>query len=128
MTLSEIFSLVSDEREKPFGWSWQRDALPLDLPSLGNSEALAFALIVRYLKGLLPGTILAQLEPYFRVATSRLGNLPAGAPCSGLARQDPNRSTHTTAAAPENLGRGAAGGPRCANRGAAGHCSLSCVQ
>ena len=80
MALSEVFPLLSDEREKPFGWSWEKNAVPLDVPSLGNSEALAFALIARYLQGLLPGAILAQLEPYFLIATSRLANLPAGAP------------------------------------------------
>ncbi len=74
--LSEIFPLLSDEREKPFGWSWKKEALPLDVPSLGNSEALAFALIERFLRGLLSQTTLAQLAPYFRMAGQRLSALP----------------------------------------------------
>ena len=75
MSLSQVFPLLSDEREKPFGWSWKKDAVPLDVPSLGNSEALAFRLIEQYLHGLLPGSIIRQLDPYFKMATQRLSGL-----------------------------------------------------
>ena len=74
MTLSKIFPLVSDAREKPFGWSWQRDALPLDLPSLGNSEALAFALIAHCV------CLYFRCRPGLRVGFSHLTRLRA--PCA----------------------------------------------
>ena len=77
MSLSEIFPLLSDEREKPFGWSWDKQSVPLDVPSLGNSEALAFKLIEQYLSGLLPHSVLETIAPYFRMAEQRLGALPS---------------------------------------------------
>ncbi len=77
-SLSEVFPLLSDEREKPFGWSWKKEAVPLDVPSLGNSEALAFKLIEQFLRELLPHALLAQLAPYFRMAGQRLSALPKG--------------------------------------------------
>lgn len=77
-SLSDLFPLLSDEREKPFGWSWKKEALPLDVPSLGNSEALAFALIEQFLRGFLPHATLSQLAPYFRMAGQRLSALPKG--------------------------------------------------
>lgn len=77
-SLSDAFPLLSDEREKPFGWSWKKEAVPLDVPSLGNSEALAFTLIEQYLRGLLSHATLAQLAPYFRMAGQRLSALPKG--------------------------------------------------
>lgn len=83
MSLSEVFPLMSDEREKPFGWSWEKDATPLDVPSLGNNEALAFSLVEKYLQGLLPHSILDQLQPHFRMAGQRL---------SGLAKKSPAMS------------------------------------
>ena len=76
MSLSDVFPLLSDDREKPFGWSWDKQSVPLDVPSLGNSEALAFKLIEQYLRGLLPNAVLAQIAPYFRMAEQRLSALP----------------------------------------------------
>jgi predicted DNA-binding transcriptional regulator YafY len=70
--LSEAFPLHSDDRERPFGWSWQRDAPAFDLPNLSNQEALAFAMIERYLRPLLPNALLDQLNPYFARAKARL--------------------------------------------------------
>lgn len=72
MELSNAFPLVSDEREKPYGWSWQARAPVFDLPNLSNQEALAFAMVEDYLRPLLPHALLAQLQPYFRVARTRM--------------------------------------------------------
>lgn len=72
--LSEAFPLHSDDRERPFGWSWQKDATAFDLPNLSNQEALAFAMIERYLRPLLPHALLDQLNPYFGRAKERLGD------------------------------------------------------
>lgn len=71
--LSLTFPLVSDERERPFGWSWEKSAPAFDLPNLSNQEALAFAMIERYLRPLLPHALVDQLNPYFDCAKRRLG-------------------------------------------------------
>lgn len=66
--LSEIFPLACDEREKPFGWSWQKDAPAFDLPGLSPSEALAVKLIEQYVSSLMPGSVVGQLRPHFKAA------------------------------------------------------------
>jgi predicted DNA-binding transcriptional regulator YafY len=74
MELSNAFPLVSDEREKPYGWSWQARAPVFDLPNLSNQEALAFAMVEDYLRPLLPHALLEQLDAYFRIARARLAS------------------------------------------------------
>ena len=74
--LSKVFPLVSDEREKPFGWSWQRDARSFDLPGLSVAEALTWVLAEQHLKQLLPVSMLDNLSPYFRAAHDRLDKEP----------------------------------------------------
>ncbi len=74
-TLSGIFPLVSDERAKPYGWSWDKNAPAFDLPGLSNSEALTLLLAREHLAALLPASTLAQLRPHFRMAESRLAAL-----------------------------------------------------
>ncbi|MGA7177980.1 MAG: WYL domain-containing protein [Thiobacillaceae bacterium] len=70
--LSQAFPLMVDERAKPYGWSWQADAVALEVPSLSLSEALAFKLVEQFLEGLMPHATLVQLAPYFRMAERRL--------------------------------------------------------
>lgn len=74
--LSQIFPLVVDEREKPFGWSWQRDAQSFDLPGMTISEALTWAMAEQHLKTLLPASIMEQLRPHFQAARHRLDGEP----------------------------------------------------
>ena len=71
--LSSFFPLQSDERERPYGWSWKKDAPSFEMPNLSNQEALAFAMVERYLRPLLPHALLGQLDPYFKRAKERLG-------------------------------------------------------
>ena len=78
--LSVQFPLQSDERERPYGWSWEKRAPAFDLPNLSNQEALAFAMIERYLRPLMPHALVDQLNPYFDRAKKRLG---AEAPARG---------------------------------------------
>lgn len=70
--VSTIFPLVSDERDKPYGWSWSKDAPSFDLPGLSQSEALVFKLAQQYLNKLMPSIMLAQLAPYFAAADKSL--------------------------------------------------------
>lgn len=74
--LSEIFPLTSDEREKPYGWSWQKDAPSFDLPGLSSTEALAIKLVEQYVRPLLPVSVSDQLKPHFRAAEATLKKPP----------------------------------------------------
>jgi len=76
LELSQVFPLVVDDREKPFGWSWQRDAKAFDLPGLSVAEALTWVLAEQHLGQLLPGSMLEHLSPHFRVARERLDKEP----------------------------------------------------
>ena len=76
--LSASFPLVSDTRSMPFGWSWQRDAAPLDVPQLTPTQALAFVLMQRHLQALLPGSVTDDLAPYFKAAHQRLADVASG--------------------------------------------------
>lgn len=79
-TLSEVFPLVSDERDKPFGWSWAKDGAVFDLPGISNTEALTFKLVEQHLKPILPASTLAQLQPYFATADKKLHSLSEQSP------------------------------------------------
>lgn len=74
--LSDVFPLVCDDREKPFGWSWQKDAGSFDLPGLSVPEALTLAMAERHLRDLLPLPMLDQLQPHFKAARKRLDSEP----------------------------------------------------
>lgn len=73
--LSAVFPLISDERNKPFGWSWSADAPAIDLPGLTTSEALTLKLAEQYLTKLMPATMVNQLDPYFKAASKVLSSL-----------------------------------------------------
>ena len=92
--LSRIFPLTVDEREKPFGWSWQRDARSFDLPGLTVPEALTWALAEQHLKNLLPVSIMEHLQPHFKAAHHRLDGEPQ--PQNGRAWLDKVRTVPPT--------------------------------
>jgi predicted DNA-binding transcriptional regulator YafY len=71
--MSSIFPLASDERNKPYGWSWSADAPAIDLPGLTASEALTLKLAEQYLVKLMPTSMVQQLHPYFKAADLVLG-------------------------------------------------------
>ncbi len=72
--MSTAFPIVADERDKPYGWSWQKDAPAFDLPGLGNNEALTMMMVEQHLVNLLPTTALNILEPYFKAARQHLNH------------------------------------------------------
>jgi len=80
--LAVIYPLVCDERNKPFGWSWSKDAAFLDIPSMDSHTALAFWMANQHLKPLLPTTTLQTLQPHFDAATEVLNHIETnhGAP------------------------------------------------
>jgi predicted DNA-binding transcriptional regulator YafY len=73
--LSRIFPLVSDDRSKPFGWSWQADAPAFDLPGMSNSEALTLLMGREHIQSVLPSSTIAQMLPHFRMAEKKLAAL-----------------------------------------------------
>jgi predicted DNA-binding transcriptional regulator YafY len=77
LDLSTVFPLVSDDREKPYGWSWQRTAPSFDLPGLSVPDALTLTLVEQHLRNQLPPTALDALEPQFRSAARVLNELDA---------------------------------------------------
>jgi len=73
LLLSERFPLQVDDRDKPYGWSWQKDAATMDVPGMSPTEALTFMLAKEHLKSYFPMQMLSQLEPYFKQADLVLG-------------------------------------------------------
>lgn len=73
--LSAVFPLVVDTREKPYGWSWQRDASSFDLPGLSIPDALTLTLVEQHLRNQLPPSALDALQPHFRSAAKALSSV-----------------------------------------------------
>lgn len=78
LALSACFPLLCDDRTKPYGWSWARDADPFDLPGMDLHAALSFRLAAEHLEPLLPPATRAYLEPHFRRAVTVLDETGAG--------------------------------------------------
>lgn len=75
--LAEIFPIECDDREKPFGWSWAKDATGFHLPAMLPSEALALQMVDRFIKPLLPDSIRDSLQPYIAAASKTLKDFSA---------------------------------------------------
>ncbi|MDR0379285.1 MAG: WYL domain-containing protein, partial [Candidatus Accumulibacter sp.] len=71
-TLSARFPLVLDDRTKPFGWSWARNANFEFMPGLTPSQAVALLLARTHLRDLLPQSMHKELAPLFDTATQAL--------------------------------------------------------
>jgi len=72
--LSHVFPLTVDDREKPYGWSWDREAKSFDLPCLTSTEALMLVLAERHLGQIMPGSTIEALRPYFKSARERFSS------------------------------------------------------
>ena len=70
--LSAVFPLTVDDRSRPFGWSWDKDAPAFDLPGLTASESLTLLMAKQYLSSVMPSSLLSQLAPHFRQAEKKL--------------------------------------------------------
>ena len=75
-SLSAAFPLGVDDREKPFGWSWQREAPAFSLPGMSPLQAMVLQLANSHLVGLLPSHLMDQLAPYFDQAALTLSQVP----------------------------------------------------
>lgn len=72
LALSGSFPLTADDRDKPFGWSWQKDAAQFSLSGMSPLQAMVLDLARTHLKPLLPAHLLEPLQPYFAQADSTL--------------------------------------------------------
>jgi len=73
--LPVVFPIVVDSRDKPFGWSWLRDASSFDLPGLTLPEALTLTLVEQHLQHHLPPNAVDALRPRFQSAARTLSAL-----------------------------------------------------
>jgi predicted DNA-binding transcriptional regulator YafY len=78
--LSTVFPIEVDRRNKPFGWSWLRDASSFDLPGLALPEALTLTLVEQHLRHHLPPSAIDALRPHFRSAARTLAAVEDSAP------------------------------------------------
>lgn len=77
--LAHVFPLVVDDRDKPYGWSWQRDASSFDLPGLSIPEALTLTLVEQHLRNHLPPSTIDALQPHFQSAARALSSIDGSA-------------------------------------------------
>jgi len=75
--MSSIYPLLCDDRDKPFGWSWNRDANVHEVPGIDSDTALAFYLAEKHLEPLLPRTTIKRLRPHFKRAEEVLDQADA---------------------------------------------------
>jgi predicted DNA-binding transcriptional regulator YafY len=66
--LATVFPLELDSRDRPYGWSWERNAASFDLPGLTLPQALTLALVEQHLGNQLPPGATDALKPHFRSA------------------------------------------------------------
>lgn len=78
--LSTVFPIVVDNRDKPYGWSWLRDASSFDLPGLTLPEALTLTLVEQHLRHHLPPNAVDALRPHFQSAARTLSAVDDAAP------------------------------------------------
>ena len=68
----KIFGLVADDRLRPYGWQWPRDAPGLDVPSLDDGEALMLAVAEPLVAQMLPPPVREALAPAMGAARRKL--------------------------------------------------------
>lgn len=76
--LSATFPLMLDDRERPYGWSWQKDAPAFDLPGLGDHESLMLMMVEQHFQAMLPAATLEVMAPYFKAARMKLSGTTHG--------------------------------------------------
>ncbi|WP_374249399.1 helix-turn-helix transcriptional regulator [Thermomonas sp.] len=70
--LAAEFPLVLDDRSKPYGWSWAKDAHFEFMPRLTTPQAVALQLARTHLRNLLPQAMHKELAPIFDSASRTL--------------------------------------------------------
>ena len=72
LSLATSYDVVCDDREKPFGWTWLANAVRPVLAEMDVSQALAFNLLLREFKDLMPPPVLDALQPWFEKSQAKL--------------------------------------------------------
>lgn len=78
--LSSVFPIALDDRAKPFGWSWLRNASSFDLPGMTLPEALTLTMVEQHLRHHLPPTAVEALHPHFKSAARTLAAVDSAVP------------------------------------------------
>ncbi len=74
--LSLYFPLISDERSRPFGWSFKREA-SIDMPAMNPHEAITHIMANKFLSDYLPKTVNDYLSPQLLSARETLRTFSA---------------------------------------------------
>ena len=74
-TLSRFFPLEADERNRPFGWRYAKDAHIMDIPAMDAATALTFKLANAFLEPVIPPSTLRMLKPHMERADEVLGEV-----------------------------------------------------
>lgn len=74
IAFSATFPLISNERSRPYGWSWSKDAEAFSLPTMSPLQALTLELAHEHLATILPASLLDSLAPYFKCAEGVLSS------------------------------------------------------
>lgn len=74
--LSTVFPLVRDEKTKPYGWSWAKDAELFSMPHMDSITAFSFRMVREFLTPAIPPTAIKALKPHFDMADKVLKMLP----------------------------------------------------
>jgi predicted DNA-binding transcriptional regulator YafY len=71
--LQEAFpTLECRDQQKPFGWCWAGNTLPITLPAVSLDQAIVLTLAERALPGALPGNVERAMKPLFEGAHATL--------------------------------------------------------
>ena len=70
----QLFGLAVDDRSRPHGWYWDRDAAQFVIPGMEPQTALAFKLAEHFAGPLMAPATLQALSPYFRRAEQVLAD------------------------------------------------------
>lgn len=73
-TLSTHFDIERDDRTKPYGYTWAKNAKHLELAGISPEQALLLCLAYQELKFMLPSNILQALEGFFNQAERHLSS------------------------------------------------------
>jgi predicted DNA-binding transcriptional regulator YafY len=77
-TLSAQFPIEVDDRSKPYGWSWQRDAPTFSMPGMSPLQAAVLLTANAHLHQLLPAHQLKELTPLMEQARRTLAATAEG--------------------------------------------------
>ncbi|GHU26257.1 hypothetical protein AGMMS50256_03050 [Betaproteobacteria bacterium] len=71
-TLSERFEIERDDRSKPYGYSWKKQAVGFTIPNLTPHESLLLRLAEDHLMNLLPAHLMKSMGGFFEQARRNL--------------------------------------------------------